>query len=59
MTELLPHFKQDLDTVVLVPSDKGRFEVELDGKLIYSKLSTREFPKTSELIRELEKGISG
>ncbi len=28
----------------LVPTGGGAFEVELDGKLVYSKLQTKEFP---------------
>ena len=59
MTQLLPHFKQDLDSVVLVPSSGGRFEVELDGDPVYSKLSTQEFPDTDELLRDLDSKING
>lgn len=59
MTELLPHFKQDLDGVELVPSDGGRFEVELDGDLVYSKLETKEFPDTAALIKTLDDRING
>jgi len=54
MTELLPHFKQDLTHVVLVPSGGGRFEVSLDGDLIYSKLETGEFPGTRDIIKAVE-----
>ena len=28
----------------LVPTGGGAFEIELDGKLVYSKLQTGEFP---------------
>lgn len=58
MTELLPHFKQDLDSVVLVPSKGGRFEVEFNGKLLYSKLETGTFPDTAQLIRTLEADVN-
>jgi selenoprotein W-related protein len=52
--ELLPHFKQDISEFILVPSDKGRFEVLVDGTLVHSKLQTGEFPKPRDLIKAIE-----
>jgi len=44
-----------------VPSDGGRFEVSVNGKLIYSKLQTRrhvEPGEVNELVRNLlEEGL--
>jgi selenoprotein W-related protein len=40
----------------MLPSDGGRFEVSVDGNLIYSKLSNGRFPRPGEvedLIRKL------
>ena len=37
--ELLKAYEQDIETISLFPSDGGRFEVSLNGKLIYSKLN--------------------
>jgi selenoprotein W-related protein len=51
---LLPHFKQDIAELVLVPSDGGRFEVFLDGDLVYSKLETGEFPEPRDVIQAIE-----
>jgi selenoprotein W-related protein len=39
--------------MVLVPSDGGRFEVSLDGSLIYSKLETGRFPEYEEIRKKL------
>ena len=36
----------------LIPSDGGRFEVEIDGKLVYSKLATKRHAEPNE-IRQL------
>ena len=33
----------------LVPSDGGRFEIELDGVLIYSKLAEGRYPDFAEV----------
>jgi len=40
MAELLQAFEADLKSVALIPSDGGRFEITVDGALIYSKLQT-------------------
>ena len=56
MTEaLLNEFKRDIKRLELVPSDGGRFEVSLDGKLVYSKLQTGEFPKDAAVVKEIKK----
>jgi len=38
---------------VLVPSDGGRFEVSVNGSLIYSKLKTGRFPEYEEIRENL------
>lgn len=53
--EILPHFKQDIAEYILVPSDKGRFEVYVDGELIHSKLQTGEFPKPRDIVKAIER----
>ncbi|NNF06216.1 MAG: SelT/SelW/SelH family protein [Candidatus Eisenbacteria bacterium] len=57
MAELLPHFKQKIDNMVLVPSDKGRFEFSINGDLVYSKLETGEFPEPADIIDLVEKHL--
>ena len=39
--------------MTLVPSDGGRFELEVDGELVYSKLSTRSFPDETAILAGL------
>jgi selenoprotein W-related protein len=51
---LLPHFKQEIQEMVLVPSGGGKFEVYVDDDLIYSKLETGEFPEPEEIVRAIE-----
>jgi selenoprotein W-related protein len=48
--DIAKSFKQQLESITLVPSDGGRFELELDGDLVWSKLETREFPDHAEMI---------
>ena len=39
-TQLLEEFEENIDEFKLIPSGGGRFEVEVDGNLVYSKLAT-------------------
>lgn len=59
MAEILREFEPDIELITLIPSDGGRFEVTLNGKLIYSKLQTGRHVNQGELvqlIRTLRKG---
>lgn len=40
MAELLKEFEFSIKSIGLIPSDGGKFEVTVDGRLIYSKLKT-------------------
>ncbi len=48
--ELLKSFKRDVDELVLVPTDGGAFEVEKNGKLLFSKLTAERFPDDGEVM---------
>lgn len=52
--KVLGRLKQRVDRFTLVPSDGGRFEIEVDGDLIYSKLSTGSFPDEAAIVREVD-----
>lgn len=59
MAEILREFEPDIELITLIPSDGGRFEVTLNGKLIYSKLQTGRHVNPGELvqlIRNVRKG---
>jgi selenoprotein W-related protein len=54
--DLLKNFEYQIQSLSLVPSDGGRFEVSLNGKLIYSKLQTKRHAEPGEvvgLVREM------
>ena len=56
MAELVKEFEQEIDSITLVPSDGGRFEVSVNDQLVYSKLRTNRHPEPGEvadLIRKL------
>jgi selenoprotein W-related protein len=43
--------KQDVSSLKLIPSDGGRFEVSVNGKKVYSKLETGEFPEPDAILK--------
>jgi len=46
---LLKEFEPEIESVTLVPSDGGRFEFSIDGKLLYSKLETHRHADPGEV----------
>jgi len=56
MAELLRAFEEKIETIELVPEGEGKFEVTVNGDLIYSKLKTNRHAMDGEvlgLVREL------
>ena len=51
MADLLKEFEFKIESITLVPSDGGRFEVSVNGKLLYSKLETYRHAETGEVNR--------
>ena len=41
----------DIEKLTIIPSDGGRFEVEVNGELIYSKLETHRHIEAGEGLR--------
>ena len=50
MAELTKQFERDIRSIRLIPSEGGRFEVTVDGELIYSKLQTRRHTEAREVV---------
>jgi selenoprotein W-related protein len=53
--ELLKNFEPEIETVTLIPSDGGRFEVTVNDQLIYSKLQTRRHVEPGEISLKIRK----
>jgi len=54
--ELLSELGQRAEWLKLVPSGAGRFEVTVNGQVVYSKAATGHFPELSEVqqkVREM------
>ncbi len=50
---LVSNLKQKIESLALEPGGGGRFEVLVDGELVYSKLATGEFPDDDEILRQV------
>ena len=50
MDELLRHYEHVVETITLVPSDGGKFEVSVNGQLLYSKLETHRHAEPGEVL---------
>ncbi|RPJ19959.1 MAG: SelT/SelW/SelH family protein [Chloroflexi bacterium] len=55
--ELLKNYEHLIETLVLVPSDGGKFEVTVNGRLLYSKLETRRHPEAGEIVGLVRKMV--
>ena len=52
--QILGEFQTEIESITIIPSSGGAFEVTVDGDLIYSKLATGrhvEYEEIAALIR--------
>jgi selenoprotein W-related protein len=54
-SELLKEFEYLIESMSLVPSDGGRFEVSVNGTLVYSKLETKRHAEPGEVMKLVRK----
>ncbi len=50
MDELLKHYEHVVEEIKLIPSDGGRFEVTVNGQLLYSKLALHRHAEPGEVL---------
>jgi len=48
--ELLQELEPEISALTLVPSDGGRYEISIDGALVYSKLETHRHAEPGEVL---------
>lgn len=49
MADLLKEYEAEIESLTVVPSDGGRFEVTVDGRLLYSKLQSGRHAEPGEV----------
>jgi selenoprotein W-related protein len=57
-SELLKNHEPEIESLTLYPSEGGRFEVTVNGTLIYSKLATRRHAEAGEVLGLFEKFLN-
>ena len=55
--ELLKNYEHVIESVVLMPSDGGKFEVTVNGQLLYSKLTTHRHAEPGEVLGLVRKMV--
>ncbi len=55
--ELLKNYEHVIEALMLVPSDGGRFEVTVNGQLLYSKLNNHRHAEPGEVLGLVRKMV--
>jgi selenoprotein W-related protein len=55
MDELLKHYEHVIETITLVPSDGGKFEVTVNGNLLFSKSQLHRHAEPGEVLGSVRK----
>jgi selenoprotein W-related protein len=55
--DLLKKYEPEIENITLVPADGGRFEVQVNDTLVYSKLQTGRHAETGEVVNLVEKSL--
>jgi len=53
--DLLANFEAEIKEITLIPSAGGKFEVVVNGSLVYSKMATGRHADIGEVRREVGK----
>ena len=56
--ELLKDYEYVIESVALIPSDEGRFEVNVNGQLVFSKLQLKRHAEAGEILNLITKIVS-
>ena len=51
--ELIEAYGDDIENITLVRGSKGRFDVSIDGKLLFSKHMTKRHAEPGEIVSAL------
>ena len=47
----MSEYKTRIESLTLIPSSGGRFEITIDSELVFSKLNSGRFPDNDEIKR--------
>ena len=52
---MLKDYEHVIESVALIPSDRGRFEVSVNGELVFSKLQVKRHAEAGEVVNLIHK----
>ena len=55
MAELLQNLEYEIEEITLLPSDGGKYEVTVNGDLVYSRLKTNRHANPGEVLALVRK----
>jgi selenoprotein W-related protein len=55
--KILGEFGRQINELTLIPSDGGRYEVSLNGNLVFSKLQENRFPEVDEIMNMIRSSL--
>lgn len=58
MAEILKRFEDKIESITLIPSDGGRFEVTVNGEVVFSKKALGRHAEPGELEALIEEKIA-
>jgi selenoprotein W-related protein len=56
--ELLKEYEHVIEAVTLVPAEGGKFEVSVNGTLIFSKIETKRHAEAGEILNLISKLVN-
>lgn len=54
---MLKGYEHVIESVALIPSDGGSFEVSVNGQLVYSKLEAKRHAEAGEILNSIAKMV--
>lgn len=51
--EIINEYGDDLESIILVKGEKGRFEVTVNGKEVFSKAIEKRHPAPAEVLEKI------
>jgi selenoprotein W-related protein len=55
--DLLKEIEPEIAEITVIPSDGGRYEITVDGKLVYSKFETGRHAEPGEVMKLVKKSL--
>jgi selenoprotein W-related protein len=53
--DLLKNFEPEIESITLVPSDRGQYEITVNNQLVYSKLESGRHAEPGEVVGLVKK----